>query len=70
MSNDTYTLEIAGIKRVLKKFPVSDKLDIAAFIMFGDVELTENVPPLFLKKALSLILFLLLRQKVFRLLMK
>lgn len=37
MSNDTYTLEIAGIKRVLKKFPVSDKLDIAAFIMFGDV---------------------------------
>lgn len=51
MSNDTYTLEIAGIKRVLKKFPVSDKLDIAAFIMFGDVELTEKCAAALLEKS-------------------
>ncbi len=35
-----YEIEIAGLKRKLEKFPVSDKLDIAAFIIFGDVELT------------------------------
>lgn len=42
MSSDYYTLKIAGLERKLKKFPVSDKLDIAAFIFFGDVELTER----------------------------
>ena len=31
---------ISKQKRHLEKFPVSDKLDIAAFIIFGDVELT------------------------------
>lgn len=41
MSNDTYLLKIAGLERQLKRFPVSDSLDIAAFILFGDVELTE-----------------------------
>lgn len=51
MSNDTYTLEIAGLKRKLKKFPVSDKMDIAAFIMFGDVELTEKCAEALLEKA-------------------
>ncbi|MDD6478676.1 MAG: phosphoribosyltransferase family protein [Oscillospiraceae bacterium] len=35
-----YTMKIAGYERKLEKFPVSDKLDIAAFIIFGDVELT------------------------------
>ena len=35
-----YTMKIAGLERKLEKFPVSDKLDIAAFIIFGDVELT------------------------------
>lgn len=35
-----YTMTIAGIERKLEKFPVSDTLDIAAFIIFGDVELT------------------------------
>ena len=30
-----YEIKIAGCKRKLKLFPVSDKLDIAAFIMFG-----------------------------------
>lgn len=37
---NTYTLEVAGIKRELHLCRVNDNLDIAAFIMFGDVELT------------------------------
>ena len=41
MSDEYYTLKIAGVERHLKRFAVSDKLDIAAFILFGDVELTE-----------------------------
>ena len=35
-----YRLNVAGITRDLKLFPVSDTLSIAAFILFGDVELT------------------------------
>ncbi|MEG1778471.1 MAG: phosphoribosyltransferase family protein [Oscillospiraceae bacterium] len=35
-----YTLEVAGLKRELLLCPVNDSLDIAAFIMFSDVELT------------------------------
>ena len=35
-----YTLKVAGLTRKLKRYPISDKLDIAAFILFGDVELT------------------------------
>lgn len=35
-----YTMKIAGLERRLEKFAVNDKLDIAAFIIFGDVELT------------------------------
>ncbi|MBR3145054.1 MAG: adenine phosphoribosyltransferase [Clostridia bacterium] len=38
--SEYYEMKIAGLKRKLEKFPVSDKLDIAAFIIFGDVELT------------------------------
>lgn len=38
--SEYYTMKIAGLERDLEKFPVSDKLDIAAFIIFGDVELT------------------------------
>lgn len=37
----TYKLNVAGLERELELFPVNDKLDIAAFIMFGDVEMTE-----------------------------
>ena len=37
-----YELHIAGLTRKLQKFSVSDSLDIAAFILFGDVELTEH----------------------------
>ena len=38
--SEFYTMTIAGLERHLEKFPVSDTLDIAAFIIFGDVELT------------------------------
>lgn len=40
--NEFYEISIAGCKRKLKRFSVSDKLDIAAFILFGDVEVTEK----------------------------
>ncbi len=36
----TYTLNVAGVTRELKICPINDKLDIAAFIMFSDVEIT------------------------------
>lgn len=36
-----YTMEIAGLKRDLPLFPVNENLYIAAFIMFGDVEITK-----------------------------
>lgn len=44
-------MKIAGYERKLEKFPVSDKLDIAAFIIFGDVELTIAGCEALLKKA-------------------
>lgn len=47
----TYTLNVAGVKRELKKCEVDDKLDIAAFIMLGDVELTVNCARELIKKA-------------------
>lgn len=40
--NDYYEITIAGCTRRLKKFAVNDKIDIAAFILFGDVEITEK----------------------------
>ena len=36
-----YTMEIAGVKRDLQLFRISDNLQIAAFILFGDVEVTK-----------------------------
>lgn len=36
-----YTLQIAGLTRKLKRCRISDQLEIAAFILFSDVELTE-----------------------------
>lgn len=38
--NSSYELNVAGLKRQLPLFKVADDLYIAAFIMFGDVELT------------------------------
>ena len=46
-----YKMEIAGLERSLQLFPVSDDLSIAAFILFGDVEITEAVAGELLKKA-------------------
>ena len=38
--SEYYTMKIAGLERKLEKFAVNEHLDIAAFIIFGDVELT------------------------------
>ena len=37
---DTYILKVAGLTRELPICPVNEHLDIAAFVMFTDVELT------------------------------
>lgn len=47
---DTYKIHIAGVERDLIKYPVSDKVDIAAFVMFGDVEVTEKAAAALLKR--------------------
>lgn len=39
--NKAYTMEIAGLKRDLPFCKVNDNVSIAAFIMFGDVEITK-----------------------------
>lgn len=46
----TYTLKVAGLTRELPICAVSDSLDIAAFIMFSDVELTVACAEELLKK--------------------
>ena len=38
--SDAYTLVVAGLTRELPLCPINEKLDIAAFVMFSDVELT------------------------------
>lgn len=45
-----YKMNIAGIERALPLCPVSDDLYIAAFIIFGDVELTEACARELIKK--------------------
>ena len=37
-----YRLKVAGIERDLPICPLNDKLSIGAFVMFGDIELTEK----------------------------
>ena len=49
--SEFYTMKIAGVERNLKLFPVSDSLDIAAFILFGDTEITVASATELLKKA-------------------
>lgn len=46
----TYTLNVAGLTRELRLCHASDTLDIAAFIMFSDVELTVKCAEELLKK--------------------
>ena len=48
--SEFYSMKIAGLERNLKKFAVSDKLDIAAFILFGDTEITVASSTELLKK--------------------
>lgn len=45
-----YTLNVAGLTRQLPICPINDKLEIAAFIMFSDVELTVASAEALLKK--------------------
>ncbi len=46
-----YPIEIAGVKRNLRLFNVNDNLKIAAFILFGDVEIAVASAKELLKKA-------------------
>lgn len=47
---NTYQLNVAGLVRHLPLCPISDDIDIAAFIMFSDVELTIACAMELLKK--------------------
>lgn len=47
---DTYRINIAGLERDLVLCPLNDKLDIAGFIIFGDVELTIRAAEELLKR--------------------
>ena len=38
----TYRIKVAGVERDLPLCPIGENLNIAAFILFGDVELTEK----------------------------
>ena len=46
-----YRLQVAGIERDLPLCPIADNLYIGAFILFGDVELTEKCSAALLAKA-------------------
>ena len=46
-----YTIQVAGLSRDLPLCPISDDLNIGAFIMFGDVELTEKCAAELIKRA-------------------
>lgn len=46
-----YEIDIAGMKRNLKLFKVTDDLQIAAFILYGDVEITMHAAKELLARA-------------------
>ena len=46
----TYKMTIAGLERELEIFPINDKISIAAFILFGDTEITVASAKELLKK--------------------
>lgn len=46
-----YAIEIAGLKRNLPLFPINDELQIAAFILLGDAELSNACAKALLEKA-------------------
>ncbi|MBQ8539919.1 MAG: adenine phosphoribosyltransferase [Clostridia bacterium] len=45
----SYEMTIAGVERSLPLFPINESLQIAAFIMFGDVEITKATAEALLK---------------------
>lgn len=47
---NTYKLKVAGLERDLPICPVNEHLDIAAFVIFGDVELTVACAKELIKK--------------------
>lgn len=49
--NKAYTMKIAGIERDLPLCPINEDLYIAAFVMFGDVEITKACATELLKVA-------------------
>ena len=46
-----YEIDIAGMKKKLKLFKVSDDLQIAAFILYGDVAITKHAAAKLLEQA-------------------
>lgn len=48
--SEFYDIKIAGCERKLKRFAVNENLDIAAFILFGDTEVTVAASKELLKK--------------------
>lgn len=46
-----YRMKIAGVERDLPLCPISGQINIAAFVLFGDVELTERCAEELYKKA-------------------
>ena len=48
--SDSYKMTIAGLERELPLCPLNDKIDIAAFIMFSDVEITVKSAEELIKK--------------------
>ena len=47
---ETYKMTIAGCERELPICPINEHLDIAGFVMFGDVEITEKAAQQLLEK--------------------
>ncbi|MBR2731952.1 MAG: adenine phosphoribosyltransferase [Clostridia bacterium] len=50
MENQYYRINIAGMERDLLRCPLNEHLDIAGFIMFGDVEITVHAASELLKR--------------------
>lgn len=46
-----YRMKVAGVERDLKLCPIGENLNIGAFILFGDVELTEKCAEELYKRA-------------------
>ena len=46
-----YTINIEGLERDLPLCPINDELYIGAFVLFGDIELTEHCARELVKRA-------------------